>query len=248
MAVIWRVCRNDVVYEVRGRGHTMRLYANGVQHSEYHPQRWVTGSVWDLLWLPVLFYPPGHFQRVLVLGLGGGTLIPPLRGLLGDVSIHAVELDPVHLEVARDVFAIGDDQLSMECADARDWVANWQGEPFDLIIEDLFAPVDRTVTRAIPASRDWFAQLQNLLTPSGTLVMNFGDWAEYRQSPVASSRCRKSWKGAFRFATPDCHNAVVAWLRQPGDARQLRQRIRDHRRLSRALEQGRLDYSVRRLF
>lgn len=61
MAVVWRAERDDVQYEVRSHGKTLRLYANGVQHSEYHPDRLFTGSVWDLLWLPVFFVSLAKF-------------------------------------------------------------------------------------------------------------------------------------------------------------------------------------------
>ena len=71
MALIWKTDLQGVHYEVRRAGRTLRLYANGVQHSEFHPKRLLTGSVWDLLWLPALLHEPSRFRRVLVLGLGG---------------------------------------------------------------------------------------------------------------------------------------------------------------------------------
>ena len=73
MALIWETEQDGVRYEVRRAGQTLRLYANGVQHSEFHPKRLLTGSVWDLLWLPALLHEPARFRRVLVLGLGGGS-------------------------------------------------------------------------------------------------------------------------------------------------------------------------------
>ena len=75
MAVVWREAHEQTTYEVRSQGRTLRLFANGVQHSEFHPDRLVTGSVWDLLWLPGFFAKPGSLKRVLILGLGGGSLV-----------------------------------------------------------------------------------------------------------------------------------------------------------------------------
>ena len=248
MAVIWQRDEGGVHYEVRNHGATLRLYANGVQHSEFHPHRLVTGSIWDLLWLPALLHDPGHYRRVLVLGLGGGSLVPPLRKLVGPELVVAVERDPLHLQVAEEVFGIDGDDVELHCADAVEWVRQWQGEPFDLVIEDLFAPVDTSVTRAVDASRGWFQSLSELVAPQGTLVMNFGDSAEFRASAAAGRRLRKGWQTGFRFSTSDCHNLVAAWLRRPGDSAALRERLRDHPELRRELERGRLDYSVRRLF
>lgn len=82
MAVVWEQEQDGVLYQVRNHGASLRLYANGIQHSEFHPERLVTGSVWDLLWLPALLQPPESVRRVLVLGLGGGSLIPPLLSLI----------------------------------------------------------------------------------------------------------------------------------------------------------------------
>ena len=248
MAVVWQHYSEQVHYEVRSQGATLRLYANGIQHSEYHPRRLVTGSVWDLLWLPALFHDPGRCRRVLVLGLGGGSLVAPLRRLVAPELLVGVEVDALHFQVAEEVFGIGGDGVELHCADARDWVANWNGEPFDLVIEDLFAPVDTSVTRALPASRGWFERLAALVAPGGTLVMNFGDYREFRDSPAAARKMRRGWHGGFRFATPDCHNAVISWLGAPSDSKILRRRVRDNPALNRALEDGQLDYSVRRLF
>lgn len=248
MGVIWRASENGVSYEVRRRGSLLRLFANGVQHSEFHPERMVTGSVWDLLWLPALFHDPRRIQRVLVLGLGGGSLIPPLRRFVQPRDIVAVEKDPFHLHVAEKVFAIAGDDLQTVCADAREWVSQWQGEPFDLIVEDLFAPSDRTVSRAIKPSGRWFGALSRMLSPTGTLVMNFGDWQEFRDSPLARTSMQRGWQGGFRFATPDCHNAVVAWLREDSETGELRDRLRGFPELAAALDRRKLDYTVRRVF
>ena len=53
MAVIWSRRDSDVLYQVRGAGSTLRLYTDGVLHTQFNSRRIVTGSVWDLLWLPV---------------------------------------------------------------------------------------------------------------------------------------------------------------------------------------------------
>ncbi len=246
MAVVWRAGRDGVEYEVRRQGRTMRLYANGVQHSEFHPQRLVTGSVWDLLWLPVLLGEPDHLRRVLVLGLGGGSLIPPLRRLVDPLAMVAVELDPLHLEVAEQQFGVGEFGVETVCADAVEWVNAYDGPPFDLVVEDLFAPSNTNVTRAVPASKRWLQQLQALVSPRGMLVMNFGDWAEYRRSDATVKP--KGWGSGFRLATPDCHNAVIVWTRQTTSSKALRRRVQADEELARELALGRLDYSIRQLF
>lgn len=246
MAVLWRQRHDNVNYEVRSHGRTLRLYANGVQHSEFHPDRLATGSVWDLLWLPGLFLDPASVRRVLVLGLGGGSSIPALRRLFDPEIIVAVEMDAFHLDVARRFFRVGDFGVECHCADAVQFAQQYDGLPFDLVIEDLFAPEDRTVSRAVPASGRWFGTLSKLVSRDGVLVMNFGDWQEYRASWAAGERAMRGWSSRFRFATPDCHNAVMAWTRHPSQTALLRDRVKHHPLLEDDLGAGRLVYRVAR--
>lgn len=248
MALLWQQWRDGVHYQVRRQGRTLRLFANGIQHSEFHPGCLVTGSVWDLLWLPLLFHEPLQTRRILVLGLGGGSLVPPLRRLADPELFIGVERDALHLDVAERFFGVGDLGVQTVRADARDFVADWDGPGFDLVIEDLFMPADRTVTRAIPARMRWFRDLKRLVAPGGTLVMNFGDWREFRHSQVAGDQAARGWQRGFRFSTPDCHNAVIAWLGTDSSSQQLRHRVRGNAELERDLVRGRLNYGVRRLF
>lgn len=248
MSVLWRRKRDGVSYQLRRSGSTLSLFANGVQHSQFHPEQLVSGSVWDLLWLPALFHEPDRCRRVLVLGLGGGSLVPAVSRLVAPETLIGVERDPAHLEVAREFFRMSDFGVDAVSADARDWAEQWSGAPFDLVIEDLFAPSDRDVKRVIPAGRDWCHALTRLVAPGGTLVMNFGDWREYRQSWAATDAAQRAWRRGFRLSTPDCHNAVVCWLRRSSSSAELRRRVRAWPELERALEHGRLNYGIRRLF
>ena len=72
MALLWEKRAGGVCYQVRTAGNTVRLYTNGVLHTQYNPTRLLTGSVWDLLLLGALFVPRERMRRVLLLGVGGG--------------------------------------------------------------------------------------------------------------------------------------------------------------------------------
>jgi spermidine synthase len=183
-----------------------------------------------------------------VLGLGGGSLVPALSRLVKPETLIGVESDPAHLEVAREFFQMADFGVEAVLADAREWVEQWSGAPFDLVIEDLFAPSNRNVTRGVPAEREWCRALTRLVAPGGSLVMNFGDWPEYRHSWAATNAAQRGWRRGFRLSTPDCHNAVVCWLRRSSSSAELRRRVRAWPELDRDLDQGRLQYGIRRLF
>ena len=110
MALVWekRVGHNH--YQVRTHGATVRLYSNGVFHSQWNPRDPLKGSLWELLLLPAFFLPHGQVQRVLLLGVGGGALGVPriahppdvLTGLdlgLGDfrdAGLVTLEIEDLH--------------------------------------------------------------------------------------------------------------------------------------------------------
>jgi predicted membrane-bound spermidine synthase len=247
MAVIWRAEQDAVKYEVRQQGRTLRLFANGVQHSEYHPDRLFTGSVWDLLWLPVFFADPARVRRILILGLGGGSVVAPLKRFAAAEKIVAVDLDPLHIQVARQFFGVDAAGVETHCMDAREFVEHYQGEPFDLVIEDLFAPHDTSVSRVFPANSGWCTALARLVSRDGYLVMNYGDWSEYRDSWAAGERGRKGWSERFRLSTEDCHNAVIVSSRRSTDSATLRRHLVARRETAAALASGDLAYQIRRL-
>lgn len=247
MAVIWQARQQNVHYVLHRRGERLQLFANGVQHSEWHPRKLFTGSVWDLLWLPVFFAEPQRIQRVLILGLGAGTVIAPLRHFCQPLEIVAVDSDPLHLQVAEQFFQVAGADISCHCADAVAFVRDYQGAPFDLLIEDLFAPSDSSVTRAVPASVDWCRSLAALVSAEGMRVMNFGDWQEYRDSGAAGAAAGAGFAGRFRLSTADCHNAVLVSTRQAVDSGSLRRHLQAEPLTRKALHSGELDYQIRRL-
>src|SRR5690606_3379912 len=106
MAIVWEKRVNKRLYQVRQAGESLRLYTDGTFHSQYNPRWPLNGSIWDLLILPALFCPE-KVQRVLVLGVGGGAVIRQLEQLVKPTTIVGIELDPVHIRVAREHFGLG---------------------------------------------------------------------------------------------------------------------------------------------
>src|SRR5690606_38618268 len=154
MALIWSKRHGNVNYEVRSAGNTRRLYSNGVFHSSYNPSRAITGGVWDLLMMPAFLYPPGAIRRVLLLGVGGGTVIRQLQAFVRPREIVAVDLDPVHLDVARRFFGVRGEDARLVHADAREWL-DADDSRYDLVIDDLFGERDGEPVRAVTADAAW---------------------------------------------------------------------------------------------
>lgn len=82
---------------------------------------------------------PDH-PRVLILGLGGGTMVHLAHQLLRPKNITAVELDPVVVEVAQTYMGINKiSNLEFIVEDVHSALIKLQShEKFDLIVEDIF--------------------------------------------------------------------------------------------------------------
>jgi spermidine synthase len=227
MAVIWTKTANGARFEVRRAGHSIRLYTNGVFHSQYNPSRPIAANVWNLLLLPAFFRPAGSIGRALVLGVGGGAVIRLLHDFVRPQQTIGVELDPTHLYIARRFFGVTRDRASLVNADAADWLSRYRGPKFDLVIDDLFGETDGEPVRSVEADAVWLAKLSRSLAGDGVLVMNFVSNSALRDASRTLQRIApQRFANAFRLSLPGYENAIGAFLAQPSAARQLRRMLR----------------------
>jgi spermidine synthase len=111
-------------------------------------------------------------QRILVLGLGGGTLPMALDEILPETRIDAVEIDPAVVRVAREFFGFAPSpRVSVFDQDARVFVkrALQKGETYDFILLDAFSG------EYIPEhlmTREFLAETRQLLAEGGVLAAN----------------------------------------------------------------------------
>jgi spermidine synthase len=248
MSILWEQEVDSTTYQVRQAGNSLRLYTNGVFHSQYNPGRPVTGSVWDLLFLPAFFYPPGSIRRVLVLGVGGGAVIQQLRRFIQPDTIVGVELNATHLYLATRFFGVSGNDVELVRADAVDWVNQYRGPVFDIVIDDLFGHVDGETQRSVFAGRRWVSSLTRCLSGEGMIVSNFGSRLELMVSAYLShSALRRSFSSAFYLGTAQNYNAVGVFLKRPATTRQLRDRLKRIPQLDPRRQSSRLNYSIRTL-
>jgi spermidine synthase len=248
MAILWQKTSGATRYEVRSAGRTRRLYTNGVFHSQYNPKKALSGGIWDLLLLPIFFAKPEKIKRVLVLGVGGGTVIQQLKRYSGVKKIIGVELNPIHILVARKYFGVKKSLAELHHADAVHWLKKYQGPPFDLIIEDLFGERNGEPLRAVPASSSWMKVLNKNLARDGILVMNFIGTTEIRHSGfISSETVNRKFKSAFQFTLPMYENVIAAFLKFKGDPATLRNNIEQTEGLNSAKAQRQLNFRVRKI-
>ena len=248
MAIVWQKNLDGCLYEVRSAGRSLRLYTDGVLHSQYNPAQPLTGHIWDLLMLPAFFHEPETIKRVLVLGVGGGASIQLVRQFVKPENILGVELNPVHIFVAKRFFKLRHDSIELVQADAVQWIKDYTGEKFDLIIDDLFAEENGEPVPAIEPNADWFNDLTRCLATDGLVVKNFLDKKSARSSAgLADLRISRKFRSVFQFTAPYNENVAVAYLKRASTSRALRKRLVATPGLNPNLKTTRLRYNVRRL-
>ena len=236
MALIWARTAGRHRYEIRRAGRSIRLYTNGVLHSQYHPGLLFGGGVWDLLGLPALWSRDTRLSGILLLGLGGGAVVRQLHELVEWQRFVAVERNPVHLEVSRRFFGLKGMPVELVEADAREWIENCSGTKFDLVIDDLFSDNQGEARRAVPFCRAWYRRLAGLLSDDGVLVVNFADSRELKYRLGKIPAIKRDFKRVYKFTLPAYGNAVAALVRRdrkPGELTQALDAIKPKRRRAR---------------
>ncbi len=243
MALLWSKTRDNTRYEVRSAGKSRRLYRNNVLHTAYNPNHPVTGSIWDLLFLPALLYPAESIQRVLLLGVGGGAAIHLLNRYLQPQTIIGVDIDKTHLSVAKRFFALQYPNTELIQADAIRWAQAYNGKPFDLLIEDIFIDRQGQPSRLMHNDSQWLKSLRRLLTPGGMLVVNNADTLESRFSKIHAGPFRLT----YLFSVPQLDNRVLAFLSNSTTDTMFKENLNRHTDLTKAKRTGRLKFRMQRV-
>jgi spermidine synthase len=111
-------------------------------------------------------------QRVLIVGLGGGSIPTALREILPQAQIDVVEIDPAVTKVARRFFNFRDDaKMKVIELDGRVYVKRAQraGTKYDVVMLDAF---DHEYIPEHLLTREFLAEVKSLLSPQGVLVAN----------------------------------------------------------------------------
>ncbi|MGC6424595.1 MAG: spermidine synthase [Lentimonas sp.] len=216
MAVVWSQNIEGNFYEVRSAGATLRLYRNGVNHSQWNPNRPLSGSIWDLIALPSLYRPQGCINDALILGFGAGTVGAQLRKLLSLERIVGVELDPMHLSIADGFFDCAEG-CELVAADAVEWVNGADsGAQFDYILDDLYGEEDGIPVRCVPMDVDWCRRLEELVRPGGMMVFNLVEPSKVaHMPPFKDAKLKKRFPYTKVFRMDGYENRIVTFSELP---------------------------------
>ncbi len=184
--------------------------------SLYRPGDASTGSVWDAIGAPLLLRPPTARHRLLVLGLGGGSVARQLRRLAPAAQIVAVELDREVVDVARAEFDL--DELGLEVIiDDALAVLERERRRFDAIFEDVFIGRGDGVHKPdwIPSPGHDLAARR--LKPGGVLVTNTLD-----EAPAVGRALSARFEHVVSIGIDEFDNRVLVASDATFDAKSLR--------------------------
>ncbi len=161
--------RDEVRVQTTRGGRALRI--NGTFASWYRPGRATTGSVWDALAAPLLLLPPQRRRKVLILGLGGGSVARLVRAIAPRAHIVGVEQSRDVVRAARRWFDL--DELDVEVVrdDARTYLQRSRRR-FDAVIEDVFVGSARTLRKPVWLPEPGLARAARRLRPGGLLISN----------------------------------------------------------------------------
>ncbi|MGH7817633.1 MAG: spermidine synthase [Candidatus Binatia bacterium] len=108
-------------------------------------------------------------KKMLLIGLGGGSIPKKLNKEFPNLEIDAVEIDPEVIKLAKDHFNVKESkQLRLHAQDGRLFLTRTQSQ-YDIIMLDAY------FTDAMPfhlATKEFFELAQKKLAPNGIVVAN----------------------------------------------------------------------------
>lgn len=156
---------NGIVKVNQGLGER-RLIADNYTQSRSLNKDGLTGSYWDGFVNDAVKL--NHDSRVLILGLGGGTIAKLLTKKFGLVTIDGVEIDPLMVELGQKYLDFKEKNVRVIIDDAKKFIKNSRYK-YDLICVDLFSHGDVAVGTE---SKSFFEDIKKTTNENGVVVIN----------------------------------------------------------------------------
>ena len=153
---------------VERQGRSTALVTTLGIFSLHHPQRAFTGRAWDAQSASLLL-PARPPERILLLGLGGGTVARQCRLLFPRAKILAVEIEAAIVALARREFALEDSRIEVVTSSAEAFLDRTRSR-FDAIVDDVW-PLQAHRSRPVLTDPRWIARCHRL-APHGMLAIN----------------------------------------------------------------------------
>ena len=148
-------------------------------------------------------------RRVLVVGLGGGTLPAFLRRHYPDAEIDAVDIDPEVAVAAKEYLGFREDaRMRIHIADGRKFIEAVR-QPYDVIFLDAFGP------DAVPAhltTQEFLRAVRRAVTPGGVVIGNIWDRGYNRLYDSMVRTYRDVFDDLYVVAVADSGNRILLAL------------------------------------
>lgn len=144
-------------------------------------------------------------RRVLMIGLGGGTLATMLDR--ARLEVVAVEIDPAIVELARSYFAMPD-AIEIHVGDGARFLAR-ERRKFDAIVLDAYSGAEMPAHLLTPA---FFARVKAHLAPGGIALLNLIVFDDDDPLPhEIGSRMKTAWRNVRLLDRPEWveRNAIL---------------------------------------
>ena len=156
-------------------------------------------------------------QRVLMVGLGGGSLAKFIYHRLPEAASEVLEINPQVVAVARRMFEVpaGDGRFTVRVCDAADFIAR-EGPAYDTILVDGYDGESQVETLS---SRAFYSACRRRLAARGVLVVNL--WGSDRAFDDCLERIESAFPaGALCLPAERPGNVIVFGFRDaPGNPR-----------------------------
>lgn len=146
-------------------------------------------------------------RRILIIGLGGGTMSNALHRLLPNSLIENVEIDPAVIRLARKYFHyIENDRVSTVTQDGRIYIkrALRQGKRYDLIILDAY---NGDYIPEHLMTREFLEETGQLLSANGVLAAN--TFSRNRLYGHESATYHSVFGSFINISSPQSGNRVI---------------------------------------
>jgi spermidine synthase len=212
---------NDIFITKRGRELTMAFQLKGFDYTES------VASLTDPDDLPIRYTQvmtlalayPRALDKVLMLGLGGGTIATYLGRFLPDTSIETIEIDPAVIKAAKTYFGVKETaRVRYLEGDARVHL-NRHPDRYDLILVDAFHG------GYVPfhlLTREFYTLLKQRLAPGGAAAFNVHDGTKLYASTLVTLRA--VFPGVHLYPTGQGEVIVVVTAEAAPESNALAQR------------------------
>jgi spermidine synthase len=160
------------------------------------------------MFLSYVFQP--RQEKVLIVGLGGGSMLRFLKHYDPDVHVDAVEIDPAVVQIAKTHFGLEESEKArIIVADGFEYLEKTP-ERYDVIYMDAFLkPMETTDSTGVPLrlkTAEFYKQIQTKLTPNGVVVFNINPHPEMREDV---KMIESSFPQAYTFRVSSASDMVV---------------------------------------